>query len=218
MTFNIVVMHLGYALNLASLAVRDVLWLRSIMLVSQGLLGFASFWIANYNVFFWNSVFIMVNAYHVVRIARERQPIPLPADIQDIYEEVFAAMTRREFLNFWLTGHVEEVRGPLVEQGSRPERIMMVLEGSASVRKGGRELGRLGRKRFIAEMSFLTGDPASADVVAEQPVMIIGWEQSKLRSLSRLNPSLLNRLNQILGRDVVRKVKDLPAAAQAAER
>ena len=43
----------------------------------------------------------------------------------------------------------------------------VILEGEASVRIDGRGVRRLGRGDFFGEISALTGDPPSADVVAE---------------------------------------------------
>lgn len=209
-----ILVNSGYAINLCSLAIRDVLWLRGVMMVAQCILGYAALYIGNFNVFLWNGVFAGVNAYHVVRLLRERKPIAVPEELADIYEEVFPSLSRREFLYFWQMGSEKDVDDQvLVREGTAPETLMLMLSGSAVVSRGERRVGLLRRKSFIAEMSFLTREPASADVATTGPARVIAWEQSKLRALEKLNPSLHSRLQHILGRDLARKVRLLPQAA-----
>jgi len=208
--------NLGYVLNLLSLTIRDVLWLRAVMLCAQCALGGGALVVANYNVLAWNSVFALVNGYHVVRILRERRPIPIPDELRDIYRSVFANLTPRNFLYFWQTGQVREAADELlVREGTAPQSLLLVLSGHAVVERAGREIGRLGRGCFIAEISFLTREPASADVWAREPLRFIAWEQDKLRQLSRLDPELYQHLQQILSRDLARKVRSTPPAQAA---
>ena len=63
------------------------------------------------------------------------------------------------------------------------------------------------RGRFIAEMSFLTGDPASADVIAHGRVTYISWNSEKLKHLRTLNPSLMFNIQSVLEKDLSAKIK-----------
>jgi CRP-like cAMP-binding protein len=56
-------------------------------------------------------------------------------------------------------------------------------------------------------MSFISGEPASANVIADGRVEYMAWPQDKLRALQQLNPGLLVKLQHILGRDLTGKVK-----------
>jgi CRP-like cAMP-binding protein len=191
-----------------SLAVKDLLWLRSVMTGAQVMLCTASGMSGNLNVAFWNAVFVGVNTYHVIRLVRERRPLTLPADIADIYFEVFSSMNRHEFLQFWSAGHVvEAVDRVLIRQGEIPKHLFLILAGSAGVVRDGRWIGKLTRKCFAGEMSLLTGEPASADVVLKDPVRYIVWDREILRRLSQFNPGFMSRVQQILGKDLVRKLR-----------
>ena len=203
-----VLLNMGFVAMLLSLTMRDVLWLRAIMMSAQAMIFTGDLFEARFNVAVWNVVFISVNAYRVYRILRERQPLEIPAEIEDIYHDLFSNMSRREFLHFWGSGIEREAENTtLIGAGTVPEHLYLVLDGSLSVRRGGGELVRLYRKSFAGEMSFLTGDPASADVVADSPVRYIAWEQEQLRNLVRLDPGFMDRMHQILNRDLVSKVR-----------
>ena len=59
-------------------------------------------------------------------------------------------------------------------------------------------------------MSFLTGEEATANVIAQGNVKYIAWEQEKLKSLKQLNPDLLIKIQNILGKDLTMKLKKVP--------
>jgi len=55
-------------------------------------------------------------------------------------------------------------------------------------------------------MSFLTGKTASADVYANGTVRYISWNQKKLKDCERLNPQLLIKIQNVLGKDLADKI------------
>jgi len=205
---SLVFLNLGYLLMLVALIVRDILWLRAILACGQVALVVACLMLDNPNAAMWQGLFSLINLVWVIKIARERKPIEVPGDLQDLYKEIFAAMTRREFLYFWQMGRLDaSTNSLLIREGEKQEKLMIILDGRVEVRRESKTLARLGRGSFIAEMSFLTGDAASADVVADGTVRTMSWEQEKLRNLRLLNPQLFIKLQSIIGHDLTRKIK-----------
>ena len=91
----------------------------------------------------------------------------------------------------------------LVHQGALEPPFYIIREGVASVVAQGpngdlRELGRIGAGECVGEMSLLTGDPASADVVALTPVRVYSASQAKLASLDDLRSRVIEALSAIL--------------------
>ncbi|HFE64193.1 MAG TPA: cyclic nucleotide-binding domain-containing protein [Caldithrix sp.] len=203
-----VFLNLGYGLMLIALAVREIFWLRTILIAAQ--LSLFTYAIAahNNNVAFWNFLFFVINTYQVIRLLKERRPIEIPQELEDIYANVFSTMTRREFLYFWHIGSRTEANNvQLIKQGVPLTELYFILKGKVNVIKDGRKIAELGRGSFVAEMSFLTGEPASARVVADGQIEHISWKQEKIRSLEQLNPNLFIKIQNILGRDLAGKVK-----------
>jgi CRP/FNR family transcriptional regulator, cyclic AMP receptor protein len=54
----------------------------------------------------------------------------------------------------------------IVKQGDAGIGLYLILEGSAEVRRGNRNLARLGVGQFFGEMTLFDNQPRSADVVA----------------------------------------------------
>lgn len=198
----------GYALMLIALVARDVLWLRMVLIAAQSLLGWYGVHAGLVTVAFWNFVFVGINTVRTITLLAERRPIRLPRDLDLIYRQLFLSMTRREFLYLWEMGDPREYNGrQLIRAGEKQLELVLLLDGEVVVRKDGKDLARLGRGKFVAEMSFVTGEPASADVIADGAVRALAWPQDKLRSLEQLNPALLVKLQKILARDLSQKVK-----------
>lgn len=91
----------------------------------------------------------------------------------------------------------------LVEQGTIAPAFQIITQGTASVvatsQHGQRhELGHIGAGQCIGEMSLLTGDPASADVIAATAVTTYSATQARLSNLGDLRARLIEALSSIL--------------------
>jgi len=205
--------NFGYGLMLVALIARDILWLRAILVVAQSCLSVYGGHIDNTTMMTWNAVFVVINSIQVIRILIERRPIKLDDNQEVIYQAVFSSMTRREFLVFWEIGDMKTLAsGTLVHEGESPGELMLLVDGETVVRSGARVIARLGKGKFIAEMSFISGQPASADVVAVSPITYLAWSQQKLRSMRLCNPHLFIVLQGLLGKDLVEKIRALNSA------
>ena len=201
------IINAAYVVSMAALAVRDVLRLRMFLLGAQGLFLLWGIALWHYPTMGWNAAFLAINALAIVRILRERRPIELPAAFRDVHQRLFPSMGNREFLLFWELGNPHrQTAGPLVRQGERPDVLKLLLEGEARVERDGDVVATLGRGDFVAEMSLLSGEPASANVFVDKPVAFVSWSRRKLDTLERLNPDVFLELQKALGRDVTAKM------------
>ena len=203
-----ILINIGYLFMLSAMTVRDILWLRVLLVTAQLTLFSYGILVDNLNVAFWNLLFLSINTFQIIRLIRERRPIELPPDQLDLYQKIFSGMRRREFLYLWHMGNVtvaEDVQ--LIKADTRQDKLFLVLEGQVRVVRDGKLITHLKRGSFIAEMSFLTGNPATADVFADGWVRYLFWEQDKLRDLQKMNQALLIKFQNILGKDLTEKIK-----------
>lgn len=202
--------HFGYTLQLFALLARDVLWLRGILVCAQSVLATYAYMRgpAFLPYVCWNLVFVGINLYWVVRLLRERAAVELPGELKPIYEKHFAALQPPEFLRLWNEGERGGMSGGrLVEEGTRPGTLYFLLNGSVAVRRGDQELTRLASGTFIGEMSLLTGEATTADVVALGDVEYMTWPAERLKRLRLRSPMAWTRLQSVLGHDLVEKIR-----------
>lgn len=177
-------------------------------MIGQLTIAIYAYLVGNLSVTFWNMLFFTINTYQVIRLIRERRPITLPEYLQDLYNNVFSVMSRKEFLFFWHMGTIKEITdGLIIKQGEHQDELLLVLSGTVDVIKNGTNLAKLSRGSFIAEMSFLTGETATADIKPVDEVRYIAWSQEKIKHLDQINPELLIKIQNILGKDLVEKIK-----------
>ncbi|MCU0821124.1 MAG: cyclic nucleotide-binding domain-containing protein [Spirochaetes bacterium] len=204
-----IIFNLSYVLVACAYIVRDILYLRFIIIFAEALSITYGFAIGNMIIAGWNSLFIAINIIWVTRLINERKPVIIPENLEFFYKNIFPNLSGREFLYFWNMGKISVIENEyLCRQNDVPGELMMILDGRVSVLKSERQVTELSRGCFVAEMSFLTGDPASADVRAIGSVEFITWSRENLQHLKEANNQLLDKLHVILGRDLSYKLKN----------
>lgn len=217
-TLASVYVNLGYGLMLLALLARDMLWLRSILIIAQSLLCSYALLAGSPNVAAWNGLFVGINIVEVIRILAERRSVKLSEPLASIYALNFDVMTVPEFLGLWR--RAQEVRGAtgeLIAQGAENERLIVLVDGEVRVLVNGLEVARLGPGRLVAEMSYLTQEPTSAAVIADESVTYRAWSRVTLDRIKRNRPALWSKLQAAIGRDLVRKIRQVDAQASGPE-
>ena len=206
---SLLILNIGYALTFVALAIREVLWLRSTLTAAQVLLFTYHFFYAdNQTAAFWTAIFVLVNSYNIVKIILERRPKLIPDEIRDLYDGIFKSLTTREFLYFWNMGTIRSVTDDyLIHSGEHQDNLLLVLSGSANVQVNGEIIASLDRGAFIAEISFLSGEPASADVYVNEELIFISWRSGRLKNMQNENPEFWMKLQHALSEDLIKKVK-----------
>jgi len=206
--------HVGYSLMLCALLARDILWLRAILIFAQGSLAEYAYANGLISISFWNWLFVVINTVWVFRILRERRAVELPAELKPFYEKHFAALTPPEFLRLWSWG--EQKTGhdvQLVVEDRRPDALYFLLAGLAGVYQKGHELALLHPGTFIGEMSLLTGEPTTADVIARGEIKYIMWPAERLTRIRKSNTVLWTKIQSVIGHDLVEKIRQASSRA-----
>jgi hypothetical protein len=199
--------HVGYSLMLAALLARDIVWLRGLLVCAQSTLAVYAWSIGAAGMTGWNLLFVLINTVWVIRILKERRAVELPLELRSLYHRHFAALTPPEFLRWWRHGRRETLRDARLAQfGEYPASLFFVLAGTVRISHGDRRVTDLGPGYFVAEMSLLTGEPATADAVAIGDVDVMRWPADELREMKARQPAIWVKIQSVLGRDLVEKI------------
>ena len=199
--------HLGYVITLCALLARDILLLRTLLVVAQLIVGTYAFSRGILPIGLWNSLFACINVVWVVVILLDRRRIQLPADLQPIYDRHFTALSTREFLRWWALGARDTMRDArLASNGVQPESLYFLLKGTVRVQRRQTMVTELPAGFFVAEMSLLTGHPANADVDAVGEIEVMRWPAQELLALRDRSPGLWIKIQSVLGFDLVEKI------------
>jgi len=210
MDFGIILLNVGYALNVIALAFREILWIR-VLLTSAYLLRFMTQFLYenNQNTSVWMIIFVSINLFQIIQILNERRKRHIEPRIVDLFETVFNSLTSYEFLTFWKLGSIKtaERNSTIIKEGSKQYALMLILDGEVNISKNNKKLTYLTRGHFIGEISFVSKEDTIADVIAGNDVTYIIWTKKQIDKLKRDNKIFWIKLQNILLKDMIEKIK-----------
>ena len=203
-------LHAANVLYLLSYLVKDILWLRlltvvaGVLLLTWALLQPEPLWAS----VAWNSLFLAINLYQSWLLILERRPVRLTERETLLYRLAFRALTPREFVQLLALGRWEEAGADtrIVEKARGLDRLMVIASGRMGVKVADRVV-ELGEGRFVGEMSFITGEAPTADVVAIDSIRYVSWPKTELKSFLAQHPPLRAAWQAVLGADLVNKLR-----------
>jgi CRP-like cAMP-binding protein len=115
---------------------------------------------------------------------------------------LFASLSKRQIRTIaQITGVSEFDQGAsIVKEGSHGDAFFVILEGSARVVSGPKEIARLGAGDFFGEISLLDGDPRMASVIAETPMKCLDLAGEDFRSILEGEPGLALDVLRVVAR------------------
>jgi CRP-like cAMP-binding protein len=178
--------NLSYILLIASMAMRDIFWLRFLAILA-GLAGaaYAAIWMNNPVGTFWELLFTAVNVAQWLWLLYERRNQNLTPEQLRIKEEVFPLLTMSDYRK--LLNSAEEMvfllGDELLTEGQNVPFVFLVLEGEAAVMIDEKEISRCGGRDFIGEIGFLNNLPASASVRAMTTMKCLVFDAKLMRRM-----------------------------------
>lgn len=199
-------------LYLVCYGVRDVLWLRIFCVTA--IVTIMPYYIwgeggCQRDCILWNLAFLAINMFWIVVIIRQRRPPRMTEYQRALYLDVFeGSFTPQQMLQLLSVAKTEnpEQGEKFIKRSTDPNGLILIDRGSAEVIVDGNLVAKLKRGDFVGEMSFLTGEPAVADVLAGPQLQYLKWTRDELEDLFEGRAELKSALNEIVGRDLVRKL------------
>ena len=78
----------------------------------------------------------------------------------------------------------------LTKEGDRGREFMVIVDGSAEVRKNGRKVNTLGSGDFLGEIALISGGPRTATVTTTSESDLLVLTDRAFRQLTRQMPSI----------------------------
>ena len=206
-----ILIHASYILTAGAFIMRDILGLRILAILANLAIAWAA-WRAgmgpNWIIVAWAAIFVVINLGHSVWLAYERYLMRFTDDEKRLYETTFQKLDPNAVRKLLRRGKWESFDDQtcLVRQGVHLERLQLIGAGEAAVLLGGRIAARLSTGKFVGEIAFLSGDPATATVVATAPLKCLVWKRQELSRLFKRRPELLQVFHAAVGRDLADKI------------
>lgn len=199
----------SYILLIASMAMRDIRWLR-LLAIASGLTGIAydAFWLYDPVGLFWETSFTLTNLVQWGLLVREERQLRLDARELGLWQRFFSDLSEVECKRLLMAS--QTFNGPagqvLIQQDTRVEHVFMLLEGEAVIKVDGTTVSMCGPGDLLGEMSFLTGAPAGATTELASDARLMRIDQTNLASLVRSSPELASSINALISQNLVDKL------------
>jgi CRP/FNR family cyclic AMP-dependent transcriptional regulator len=97
----------------------------------------------------------------------------------------------------------------LAREGQTGMGFFLILEGTAGVKVGDRQRGKLGPGEFFGEISLLDGGPRTATVSAETEVTTLGLTPWDFKRLVESSPAIAGKMLKVMAQRLRSSSKDL---------
>ena len=201
-----------YALLATSYLVTNMYWLRALAIVALSLEGIYFYFSANTQLWVgigWIVVFVSINIVQLAIMGQNRLRIHFNADERLLYRSRFSRLDPVAFDQLARSGAWQDLPAGtvLAREGSDVECLYLLVRGTARVDSAGRTVATLQPGSFAGEMSFLSGEPATATVTALEPCRVFSVPQERLHLLLQKHEGINLVLQELFGHDLVHKLR-----------
>jgi hypothetical protein len=199
----------SYVLLIASMAMRDIFWLR-LLALGSGVTGIAydAIWLLNPVGIFWESCFTLVNLTQWIALSIERRRATLTPYQVALRDSVFPTLSNVDVLKLLALAQkrTPEHLPSLIEKGSEVTHLYLVEHGQATVVLDEVEVSRCQPGDFIGEIGFLNRVPACATVSAGPELECLVFDCDELRRTMSSNPEFERGITFALNANLASKL------------
>lgn len=203
--------HISYVLIAISYWLTNIYWLRVTAVLGLSL-EIVYFRLSGGDLsagIGWDLVFIAINLYQIYWLVAERRKLKTMEHAHLLRQGVFAGFTDAQLARLITSGNWRDLEpgAVLTEQGKAVPELVLLCDGSAIVDVHGSTVAHLRGGAFVGEMAFVSGNPASATVVIEQPTRAFVFDMARLRKLVETDDLVAVAIHRVIGRDLATKLK-----------
>ena len=109
---------------------------------------------------------------------------------------LFSACSKKELQNIARASDAVEIPAGkvLVEEGKPGHEFFLIINGTASVKRGKREVAKLGPGQYFGELALLDRGPRSASVIAKDDMEVLVLGQREFAGVIDEVPTLAHKL------------------------
>ena len=201
--------HLSYGLVAIAFAMPKIYWLRIVAVVGFLVQALylsltASGLVTDVQ---WALIFILINLAMLARLTFVTSDHLPPAE-RTLMRRVLPSLADTQLAR--LAGCGERRALPAGEQltlqGAAVDRLYFLLDGAADVAIDGVDVARVAAGGFVGEMSFMTGQPASATVRMAFPGAALVFERASLDRVFSRDDETRAAFHSLIGADLAEKI------------
>jgi CRP-like cAMP-binding protein len=214
--------NLSNIVFLVAFSVRDVLMLRVLSFVGEGVI-LPYYYSQNEKLWppiFWSVAFMMVNAIRIVAMILERRPVILGDREEQLYRVAFSSIDKREFLRLvslvgWVDCSPNEV---ILAKGQLISHAIVVVSGEIEAVPSSKTRIALRPGQLVGTVAADCGLASPVEFMARGPASLAKWDLRQLTEFAASRPLLRAKLLAIVNADLTTKLRHVTAAVSGLTR
>ncbi|MBL8006883.1 MAG: cyclic nucleotide-binding domain-containing protein [Ignavibacteria bacterium] len=206
--------HLSYAIFAFGTGFRNVIYLRTSLIVASVLQIFYTIYSLN-DIFktpiVWSVAIIVINLFQVAYILYYKKYMNLSHDERNVLNMMGGKMDILNFKKFMNAGNWDtyNINEKIISENETIEKLYYLVEGEVDVKIKGNQIATIKKGNFLGEMSFLSGELPSATVTSITKARILSWDRRKLRMMMDRNDEFRHEIYSIFSNDLIEKIINL---------
>jgi len=208
-----VIFFIANTLYVISYMLTSMLWLRLLAVIAAAS-TFPYFYFQEqplWSALFWQSCFLIVNGVNLVILLYRMRTPRFDEFEARAHELKFGDLKPHEAAQLFRRARRLGLADgeTLLRDGDVNQSLFLIVEGACRVLKNGKEVARLEAGEFAGELSYISGEAISADVVADGTVRIMSWDRAVLDALFKRQGLFQSYLNSLCSVDIAHKLRHM---------
>lgn len=214
-----VVFFIANSLYVISYMLTSMIWLR-VLAVIAAVSTFPYFYFQPeplWSAIFWQGCFLTVNLVNLLFLFYSMRSASFDEEEQLAYEMKFSSLKPYEARPIFKSAECITVKAGqvLLFENERNDSLFLILKGECKILKNEKEVARLHQGNFAGELSFLSDDPVSANVVAARDTLMMRWNKRELDPLFQRQGLYESYFQAMCSQDMAGKLRNMTAANAA---
>jgi len=215
LTDSTVIFFIANTLYVISYMLTSMVWLRVLAIIAA-VSTFPYFYFQVeplWSALFWQSCFLAVNLVNLLILLFAMRTTSFDEHENLAYEIKFSELKPYEVRPIFKYAKQELVEDGhiLLQDGQKNQTLFLILHGKCRVLKNGIEVAVLGQGHFVGELSFLSGDAVSADVLTVGNTNLMSWDKHDLTPLFKRQGLYESYFYSLCSLDVAGKLRAMTA-------
>jgi len=191
--------------------ISNIFWLR-LVTVFGSVISIVSYLILvqdkQWFVLLFAILIVTANLYKIWRISRESAHMHFSENEILLHQKVFNELNQNQYMALMRIAVWRDVNNGeiVVHKGENVECLSLIFNGMFKVDVGKNHYIEIRDGQFIGEMSYVSGNPGSGTVVAEEDSLLIEWPQNELKALVAQDHVIGNCIQALFNADLMKKL------------
>jgi hypothetical protein len=213
LTDKTVIFFIANSIYVFSYMLTSMFWLRLLAIIAA-ISTFPYFYFQAeplWSALFWQGCFLAVNLVNLVILIYSMRPPSFDTFEKQVHKLKFSDLKPHEISPILkLAQRMDLEDGAiLLKDGESNHCLFLVVEGRCNILKNGNQIALLESGEFAGELSFVSGEVISADVVSAGNTRIMYWDREALEPLFNKHGLYKSYLHSLCSIDIAQKLRRL---------